>query len=50
LQDIELQKTIKSLEFIEAKILGFVLNDVNEEKENSYKYKYKGKYNNYYYK
>jgi capsular exopolysaccharide synthesis family protein len=47
---IELQKTIKSLEFIDAKILGFVLNDVNEEKENSYKYKYKGKYNNYYYK
>lgn len=47
---IELQKTIKSLEFINTKILGFVLNDTDEEKENCYKYKYKGKYNSYYYK
>ncbi|MDF2686086.1 MAG: hypothetical protein K0S55_1267, partial [Clostridia bacterium] len=40
---IELQKTIKSLEFIDAKILGFVLNNTHENKMS--KYKYKNKYN-----
>lgn len=43
---IELQKTIKSLNFIDAKILGFVLNHTQEEKVN--KYKNKGKYGYYY--
>ena len=35
-------RAIKSLEFVDAKILGLILNDVNDiADENSYKYKYK---------
>lgn len=43
---IELQKAIKSLEFIEAKIIGFVMNQVYEEGDPMYNYK--GKYRYYY--
>jgi capsular exopolysaccharide synthesis family protein len=38
---IELQKTIRSLEFIDGKILGFVLNNTQDDRN---KYKYKNKY------
>ena len=36
----ELTKTIKNLEMVEAKILGFILNGCKTEKKDSYKYRY----------
>lgn len=42
---IELQKTIKSLQFIDAKILGFVLNNIPQDKISKFKGKYNYSYN-----
>jgi capsular exopolysaccharide synthesis family protein len=42
---IEIQKTIKNLEFIDAKIIGFIFNNAVQDKVNKYNYKYK--YNTY---
>ncbi|MDF2685856.1 MAG: hypothetical protein K0S55_1037 [Clostridia bacterium] len=38
---VEIQKTIKNLSFIDAKIIGFIVNNVIHDKFNKYKYKYK---------
>ena len=45
-----LEEAVKQLEFVDAKILGFILNGVAYGNSGSYKYSYKKKYGYYRYR